>query len=147
MRSFVRTKTVVPDRLSKDNLDHTQFTIGEYISVGFRYLFGKLGAVEEREKRRQAEIQMKKTQELEDVKGALLDAIYSNLVNKNNLEITLAVNREFSSQLMEVLSHSDFSPFNIDILEEDKDVLACFSALPIMLRITKKVLGGADNVN
>lgn len=145
MRSFVRTKTVVPDRLSKDNLDHTQFTIREYISVGIRYLFGKLGSVEEREKRRQAEIHRKKMQELEDVKGAVLEAIYSNLVTKDNLEITLAVNREFKSQLEEVLNHSDFSPFNIEILEEDKDVLACFSALPIMIRVTKRVLGGASN--
>lgn len=142
MRSFVRTVTVVPDRMSKENLDHTQFTVFEYISVAFRYYFGKLAMFEEREKRRIAEEQKRKTQQIEEVKGALLDAIYSALVQEKNYEVVLSVNRAYKEQVDSVLELSDFSPFNIQILEEDKDILASFSSLPIMIRVTKKVLGG-----
>ena len=97
---------------------------------------------EEREKRRIAEEQKRKTQQMEEVKGALLDAIYSALVQEKNYEVVLSVNRAYKEQVDSVLELSDFSPFNIQILEEDKDILASFSSLPIMIRVTKKVLGG-----
>lgn len=142
MRSKVRTRVVIPKDMTRESLDHTQFSIMDYIGISLRYWLSSISYLEEKEKRRMAEEQQKEIQQIEDVKAALLDSIYTNLVNQKNQEIILAINRSNKDYMEQVLSFSDFSPFNIEILKEDADVLASFNGLPILLKVTKKTLGG-----
>lgn len=142
MRSKVRTRIVIPKDMTRESLDHTQFSIMDYIGISLRYWLSSISYLEEKEKRRMAEEQQKEIQQIEDVKAALLDSIYTNLVNQKNQEIILAINRSNKDYMEQVLSFSDFSPFNIEILKEDSDVLASFNGLPILLKVTKKTLGG-----
>lgn len=142
MRSKIRSRVVLPKDSLKDSLDHTQFSTMDYIGVSIRHYLGSLSFLEDRDRKFMAKQQEKEMQYMEDIKAALLDSIYRTLVREKNNEVILAVNRSTHKHLNHILSSSDFSPFNIIKLEEDSDVLASFNGLPILLKVTKKILGG-----
>lgn len=59
-------------------------------------------------------------------------------------EIVLSVNAKYKDSLGRIMKHKDFISFNLELIEESSDMRKAFSNMPILIKISKKVVGGDD---
>lgn len=103
------------------------------------------------EKRREA-THMAMVQKDECLKEALLALIFRELDNNTSMaekgeiskEIVISVNSEYRSSLKRILNHKDFVMYNLELVTENPDMRLAFHTMPILIRVSKKLLKGAE---
>lgn len=86
----------------------------------------------------------------EKLKEALLVQIYKELNDNHTLsdyneicrEVVLCVQSDFIHSLDRVLKHKDFLPYVVTKVSENADVRLAFPDMPVLLRVSKKTVGG-----
>ena len=84
----------------------------------------------------------------ENLKSLLLAQMYRELTNNTTLqsrgevcqEIILEVNNDYRDSLDRILTHRDFIAYDISRVDENEDIRKAFNNMPILLRVSKKVL-------
>lgn len=97
-------------------------------------------------KRKQMKELSLKQQRIEALKDSIMFRIYNDLLQEKNdvkiKSIRLFVDRSFNDIIDVVLTSSDFTSFNMEVVEEDKDMLIVYPQIPIMLKISSKTVEG-----
>lgn len=86
----------------------------------------------------------------EQLKETILTYVYAELNRNSSLakqdkkctEIVLSISSEYKESLSRIMHHKDFISFNLELIEESGDMRKAFSNMPILLKISKKVVGG-----
>lgn len=90
----------------------------------------------------------------EQLKDVLLTHVYAEFSQNRSLAkqgcecqtIVLSVNSAFRESLDRIRKHKDFLPFNLELVEENEDLRKCFSNMDILLKVTRKTVGGDNYV-
>jgi len=88
----------------------------------------------------------------EQLKETILAYVHAELNRNTSLaqhdtkctEIVLSVNAKYKDSLGRIMKHKDFISFNLELIEESSDMRKAFSNMPILIKISKKVVGGDD---
>lgn len=89
----------------------------------------------------------------EQTKETILAFIYAELNRNSSLakydehctEIIIKVDAKYKESLERIITHKDFISYNLQLMEENSDMRKAFSNMPILLKISKKVVGGNNN--
>lgn len=89
--------------------------------------------------------QMKRDEKLKDFLLALLyrELTANNTLSKKGLtcsSIIVSIDSEYQESLDRVLKHKDFILYDISRVEEEGDIRAAFSNMPILLSVSKKAI-------
>lgn len=98
--------------------------------------------------RRLEEAHAATVQKDERLKEALLVQIFKELDNNQTLgekgeicnSIVLCVQSQFIYSLDRVIKHKDFLPYEIEKIEEERDLRMAFNDMPVLVRVKKKLL-------
>lgn len=102
-------------------------------------------------KRKESEEEYAKLSKMdESLKETILTYVYAELNRNTSLsrydtkcvELVLAINAKYKDSLGRIMHHKDFLPFNLELIEENGDMRRAFNNMAILLKITKKVVGG-----
>lgn len=88
----------------------------------------------------------------EQLKETILAYVHAELNRNTSLaqhdtkctEIVLSINAKYKDSLGRIMKHKDFISFNLELIEESSDMRKAFSNMPILIKISKKVVGGDD---
>lgn len=84
----------------------------------------------------------------ERLKGVILTQIYKELGKNQTLQekgkvcqtIIISVDAKYQKALQRVLSHKDFLPYTIEIVKENEDIRKAFSDMPVLIKVSKRVI-------
>lgn len=89
----------------------------------------------------------------ESLKETVLAYIYSELNKNSSLkdknqkckEIVLSIDFKYKESLERIMHHKDFMPFNLTLVKENSDMRKAFGSMPVLLKVSKRTVGG-DNI-
>lgn len=118
------------------------------IYAGFATMWYNSEMYKNRLNRQLEEDNIKMMQQDERVKGIILTQIHRELIKNETMStkgkvcnsVVLSVDAKYRNSLKRVLNHKDFLPYNTEIVKETEDIRKAFKDMPILLKVSKKVI-------
>lgn len=141
MRVKVRT------RVTTNVKDINTLTSTEKLSVAVRSSWEKTSFHQKALRKKQEAAKREEMLIVESLTQALLSAIQTHLLENTEYdepikEIVLGVTATYKDYLAQVLQSSSFVSYNVHVVEENPDYRRAFVRMPILVRVSKRVLGG-----